>query len=205
MSCPRGTSHGPASSNEFGTRSLFASHQLLSASNYSHELTQLALHVRKHRVGIGRWHRHRHPEENAPHELPRLSAHEGRDDRTVERGDVEGEEGAEDEEERVEGEEGSFFGADGGDHDAEDAREAFVEDCVDLSTDESTPVPRAVNCFRIQQQWLGVTVSSCSALLPWSETGGSSSDYLAGPPPPPREPSSPPPDPASSPVPQSTL
>jgi len=98
--------------------------------------TELALQVREHRVGVGGRDGDGHPGQDAQEELARLGAHEGRDDRAVERGDVEREEGAHDEEKRVQDEEGRLLGAKGGEDDAEEARQPLEEECVDLLGEE---------------------------------------------------------------------
>jgi hypothetical protein len=103
--------------------------------------TQLALHIGQHRVGVGRRDRNGHPEEDAPQELPGLCAHEGRDNGSVEGGDVEGQESTEDEEQGVEGEEGRLLGARRGDDNAEDSCQSLEEHGVDLGAQQRESAP----------------------------------------------------------------
>lgn len=72
-------------------------------------LTEFALQVREHAVGVGRGNRNSHPENDPRQELLGLRPHECRNDRSVEGCDVEGKDGSEDEEEGVQEEERCFF------------------------------------------------------------------------------------------------
>lgn len=98
--------------------------------------TEFALEIGEHAVRVRGGNCDRHPQDDPRQELLRLSAYESRHDRSVERGDVEGEDRSKDEEERVEKQERSFLAMDGGNDDTKESTETLEEESVDLSAKE---------------------------------------------------------------------